>query len=51
MKAFPETIRRLMNTDTRVIVGPTTLKFHVDDRRDEYRRRYASFCAGLGIAV
>lgn len=51
IKAFPDAIRRLMNADTRVVVGPTALKFHVDDRRNDHRKRYAAFCAGLGVSV
>lgn len=39
-KAFPPTIRDLMNRDTRVIVTEKALKFHVEDGREEYRRRY-----------
>jgi hypothetical protein len=50
-KAFPDAIRRLMNQDTRVMVSPTVLKFHVDDRREAYREEYLSFCAGHGITI
>lgn len=50
-KAFPDAIRRLINQDTRVMVSPTVLKFHVDDRRESYRQEYQSFCMNRGIAL
>lgn len=42
-RAFPKAIRELMNRDTRVIVTEHALKFHVEDRREEYRERYENF--------
>ncbi|MBI4138690.1 hypothetical protein HY479_00880 [Candidatus Uhrbacteria bacterium] len=50
-RAFPAAIRNLMNRDTRVIVTDKALKFHVDDRREEYRRRYEDECRIRGIRV
>lgn len=43
-KWFPPTIRQMMNRDTRVMVGDKVLKFHVDDRRAEFRDKYQELC-------
>jgi len=40
-RAFPRAIRALMNKDTRVVVSDAILKFHTNDRRGEYRKRWA----------
>lgn len=40
MRAFPGEIARLANLDSRVMVSDDILKFHVNDRRDEYERRF-----------
>lgn len=37
-KKFPSKIRVLANRDTRVVLTKDTLKFHENDRREEYRR-------------
>lgn len=50
-RAFPDRILRLMNADTRVMVSPTVLKFHVDDRREEYRETYEGFCRSMNISL
>ncbi|MFH1078461.1 MAG: hypothetical protein V1745_04265 [Patescibacteria group bacterium] len=50
-RAFPGRIRRMMNADTRVMVSPTVLKFHVDDRREEYRETYEGFCRSMNISI
>lgn len=39
-RAFPEEIKRLLNKDTRVRVEPGILKFHTNDRREEYAREF-----------
>jgi hypothetical protein len=46
---FPRRIRELMNRDTRVIVDDKTLKFHVDDRRAEFREAYQALCKKYGV--
>jgi hypothetical protein len=50
-KAFPSTIRELMNRDTRVMVRDDVLKFHVTDGREEYRTRYEETLRRRGVAV
>jgi hypothetical protein len=47
---FPKGIKEMMNRDTRVIVDDRTLKFHVDDRRAEFRERYQNLCEKYGIS-
>jgi hypothetical protein len=37
---FPKRIRERMNRDTSVIVTDAALKFHVEDGREEYRKKY-----------
>ena len=39
LRRFPPKIRALMNVDSRVVVNDRTLKFHENDRREEYRER------------
>jgi hypothetical protein len=41
-KRFPDKIKELANKDTRVVVSGQMLKFHVCDRREEYRDRWIS---------
>lgn len=50
-RAFPNAIRELMNKDTRVIVTEQALKFHVEDRREEYRIRYEAICSERGVGI
>jgi hypothetical protein len=40
MRAMPKEIREMANKDSRVIVRDSMLKFHVNDRRAEYRERW-----------
>jgi len=47
---FPEKIKELMNRDTRVMVDDRALKFHVDDRRSEFRDVYQALCRKYGIS-
>ncbi|MBU1034522.1 hypothetical protein KKD42_01885 [Patescibacteria group bacterium] len=49
MRAFPQTIKEMMNVDTRVIVNDNVLKFHVEDDRGEFRKRYEDICREKGI--
>jgi len=37
---FPEAIHALKNKDTRVVISDHMLKFHDNDRREEYRERW-----------
>jgi len=48
---FPPRLKGLMNRDTRVIVDDRTLKFHVDDRRAEFRDAYRELCENFGISA
>jgi len=49
MKKFPQAIKDLANQDTRVAVTDQALKFHVDDKRVEFRERYFEICRQYGI--
>ncbi|NTW22910.1 hypothetical protein HGA34_05235 [Candidatus Falkowbacteria bacterium] len=40
-------LKRLANQDTRVVVNDCVLKFHANDRREEYRRRLAEKLQGI----
>jgi hypothetical protein len=42
MRRLPVRIRRVMNVGTSVVVTDSMLKFHENDRREEYRKRLAS---------
>ncbi|MFA5130112.1 MAG: hypothetical protein WC477_04305 [Patescibacteria group bacterium] len=44
---FPKRIRERMNRDSSVIVTDHALKFHVDDRREEYRQKYKETIARI----
>ncbi len=46
---FPSVIAKLMNRDTRVVVNDDVLKFHVNDRREEFERAFRSRLAALGL--
>ncbi|MEK7570413.1 MAG: hypothetical protein AAB515_03190 [Patescibacteria group bacterium] len=46
---LPPALRTLANQDTRVVLNNTMLKFHDNDRRDEYARQFRARCAALGI--
>ena len=48
--AFPPSIQDIMNRDTRVLVSPRVLKFHVNDRREHFRDQFLEFCRSRGIA-
>ncbi len=38
MKLMPENLKKMANRDSRVIVNDSILKFHVNDRREEYKK-------------
>jgi hypothetical protein len=40
LKLLPPSIKCQMNQDTRIIVNDNMLKFHINDRREEYRGLY-----------
>lgn len=43
-------LRELANQDTRVVVTPHVLKFHVDDGREPIREAYRETCKRYGVA-
>lgn len=44
MRRLPMRIRRMMNADSCVVVTDQVLKFHDNDRREEYRDRLRALC-------
>lgn len=44
LRRFPPKIRAIMNVDSRVVANDRTLKFHENDRREEYRDRLNALC-------
>lgn len=48
-RRLPPPLRALANQDTRVVLNHSMLKFHDNDRRDEYAQRFRQQCASLGI--
>jgi hypothetical protein len=44
---LPDKIREMMNADTRVVVNDKVLKFHVNDRREEYNNVFNKKTADL----
>jgi len=51
MKQFPESIRSMANLDSRVLISDDILKFHVNDRREQYRDRFRERLDSLGVQV
>ncbi|MFA4954300.1 MAG: hypothetical protein WC641_03245 [Patescibacteria group bacterium] len=49
LRWFPPGIKQLMNRDTRVVVNEQTLKLHVNDRREEYRRAYEALISKVTL--
>lgn len=50
-RRFPPEIRAAMNRDTRVVVSDDVLKFHVNDRREEFRRRWREKLAAFEVVL
>ncbi len=50
-RRFPSTIRERMNQDSRVLVSPTALKFHTNDRRGDFRNELHQFCHTKNISL
>jgi len=40
MRKFPERIRAMANLDSRVVISDDVLKFHVNDRRADYKEKF-----------
>lgn len=49
-RLFPAEIKTLANRDSRVVVTGGVLKFHVNDRRGEYQRRFEERLRSLDLA-
>ena len=48
-KRFPPLIREMMNLDSRVVVNDYMLKFHTNDRREEFRDRWIEKCREMNL--
>lgn len=48
-RILPKALRDLANQDSRVILSDTMLKFHDNDRRQQYQERWRKKCQELGI--
>ncbi|MFA6100356.1 MAG: hypothetical protein WC750_05835 [Patescibacteria group bacterium] len=48
-RQFPAVIKEAANQGTRVVVSDQMLKFHVEDRRSEYRQKYYEICKQFGV--
>jgi hypothetical protein len=46
-KVMPRSLRDLANVDSRVVLSNRILKFHDNDRRDEYQRRWVDSVSAL----
>jgi len=49
LRAMPAKLREMANIDSRVIVNNSMLKFHANDRRAEYRDKWAKQVSKLAI--
>lgn len=49
MRKFPRAIREEANQDTRVIVSDQMLKFHANDRREQYRDQWRDVCRNINL--
>jgi len=50
-RKFPAQIRDMANRDSRVVVSDEVLKFHVIDRRADFRDEYRRRLGELGISI
>ena len=48
-RLLPNDLRRLAGQDTRVVMTPTMLKFHENDRRARYQERWLEKCKEVGV--
>ncbi|MEK7123089.1 MAG: hypothetical protein AAB855_04530 [Patescibacteria group bacterium] len=48
-RLFPPAIRNHMNQNGGVVVSPSILKFHINDRRQEIKERFLKKCEKLGV--
>lgn len=46
---LPQHLRSLANTDTRVVLNQRMLKFHDNDRREQYAKQFTEQCARIGV--
>ena len=50
-RSMSQGLRALANQDTRVVVTPHVLKFHIDDGRERIREKYVETCKRYGVAT
>jgi hypothetical protein len=50
-RTFSPILKKIRNTDTRVVITPHVLKFHAEDGRASFRDRYHLTCKRYGLEI